>query len=355
MKYTENDNLTSILQGDTFKVWVGSLKSEIRRAQIKASVKVNSELLHLYWHLGAEICEKQKTANWGDGFLRALSEELMREFPTMKGFSYRNLRCIKQWYTFYNHDNAIWQQVVAKLGEVFFSVPWGHHLYILSQCKDTEKAVFYLRKTVENGWSRAMLLNFLDTDLYERQGKAVSNFKEQLPDTQSDLAQQTLKDPYCFDFITLTEGYRERELEDALTANITKFLLELGQGFAYVGHQIPLEVGDETVFPDLLFYHLELRCYVVVELKTVKFSAEHLGQLGLYVSAVNHLKKKPTDKPTIGLLICKTKDNVMAQYSLESTNQPIGISEYTLSHLLPTDIQSQLPTIADIESLLKDS
>lgn len=198
------------MRSDTFNAWVGSLKSEIRRAQIKASVKVNSELLHLYWHLGAEICEKQKAANWGDGFLRTLSEELMREFPTMKGFSYRNLRSIKQWYLFYNQQGAIWQQLVAKLGEAFFSVPWGHHLYILSQCKDTGKAAFYLRKTVENGWSRAMLLNYLDTDLYERQGKAVSNFKKRLPDEQSELAQQTLKDPYCFDFITLTEDYRER-------------------------------------------------------------------------------------------------------------------------------------------------
>jgi len=344
----------NIVRDTAFKDWVYSLKAEIRRAQIKASVRVNSELLHLYWHLGAEICEKQKTANWGDGFLKTLSEELMSEFPTMKGLSHRNLKYIKQWYSFYNQSDAIRQQVVAQLGDVFFSVPWGHHLYILSQCKDINKAVFYLRKTVENGWSRAMLLNFLDTDLYERQGKAINNFSRQLPDPQSDLAQQTLKDPYCFDFITLTEGYRERELEDALTANITKFLLELGQGFAYVGRQIPLEVGDETVFPDLLFYHLELRCYVVVELKAVKFSAEHLGQLGLYVSAVNHLKKKPTDNPTVGLLICKTKDNVMAQYALESTSQPIGISEYTLSHLLPAEIQSQLPTIEDIEAGLKD-
>lgn len=341
-------------QSDSFKEWVSSIKTEIRRTQIKASIKVNSELLHLYWHLGAEICEKQKTANWGDGFLRSLSEELMSEFPTMKGFSHRNLKYIRQWYSFYNQNNIIGQQVVAQLGEVFFSVPWGHHLYILSQCKDTGRAIFYLRKTVENGWSRAMLLNFLDTDLYERQRKTINNFDTKLPAPQSDLARETLKDPYCFDFITLTDDYRERELEDALTTNITKFLLELGQGFAYVGRQIPLEIGDETVYPDLLFYHLELRCYVVVELKTVKFRAEHLGQLGLYVSAVNHLKKKQTDNPTLGLLICKTKDNVMAQYSLETTNQPIGISEYTLSHLLPDNIQSQLPTIEDIEASLRD-
>ena len=279
----------------------------------------------------------------------------MAEFPDMKGFSYTNIRYIKQWYLFYSQDDAICQQAVGKLGEdVFFSVPWGHHLYIMSSCKDINKAVFYLQKTVENGWSRAVLLNFLDTDLYERQGKAVNNFSRFLPDTQSELAQQTLKDPYTFDFITLTENYKERELEDALTGNITRFLIELGQGFAYVGRQVPLEVGDETLFADLLFYHLELRCYVVIELKACKFKPAFIGQLGTYVSAVNHLKKKPTDNTTIGLIVCKTKDDVMAQYSLESSSQPIGISEYELSKLIPNDFKSQLPSIEEIENSIRN-
>ena len=348
-----------------FKSWVSQLKKDIRSAQIKAAIKVNKELLHLYWRMGADICEKQKSVSWGDGWLKELSRELMAEFPDMKGFSYRNLRYIRQWYEFYNQRIIIWQQAVAKLGDangqqpvaqisedVFFSVPWGHHLYIMSQCKDVERAVFYLKKTVENGWSRAVLLNFLDTNLYERQGKAVNNFNKLLADPQSELAAQTLKDPYNFDFLTLDGEYRERELEQGLTQNVTRFLLELGTGFAFVGSQVPLQVGDETVYPDLLFYHLELRCYVVVELKITKFKAEHLGQLGVYVSAVNHIKKKPTDNPTIGLLICKTKNNVMAQYALESTNQPIGISEYQLSKLMPENIQSQLPTIEDIEATL---
>lgn len=335
-----------------FRNWISTLKKDIRQAQIKAAVKVNSELLHLYWHLGEEIARKQKLATWGDGWLKELSRELLAEFPDMKGLSYRNLRYIRQWYNFYHGTDIIWQQVVAKLGETFFSVPWGHHLYIISQCKEPQKAIFFLQKTLENGWSRSMLLNFLDTDLYERQGQALNNFTRLLPQPQSDLAQQTLKDPYNFDFLTLTEGYRERELEDALTANITRFLLELGQGFAYVGKQVPLEVGDETLFADLLFYHLELRCYVVVELKTSKFKGEYLGQLGLYVSAVNHLKKKAADNATVGLLICKTKNDVIAQYALESTNQPIGISSYELSSLIPTEIQSQLPTIEEIEKSL---
>ena len=330
--------------------------------------------------MGADICEKQKSASWGDGWLKELSRELMFEFPDMKGFSYRNLRYIRQWHEFYNQDLTIWQQAVAKLDnaigqqavaqlgeanvqqvvakineDVFFSVPWGHHLYIISQCKDVDHAVFYLKKTVENGWSRAVLLNYLDTNLYERQGKAVNNFNRLLANPQSELAAQTLKDPYNFDFLTLDGEYRERELELGLTNNVTRFLLELGTGFAFVGSQVPLQVGEDTVYPDLLFYHLELRCYVVVELKATKFKGEHLGQLGVYVSAVNHIKKKPTDNPTIGLLICKTKNNVMAQYALESTNQPIGISENQLSKLMPENIQSKLPTIEDIEATLSDN
>ena len=350
-----------------FKSWVSQLKKDIRSAQVKAAIKVNTELLRLYWRMGADICEKQKSATWGDGWLKELSRELMTEFPDMKGFSHRNLKYIRQWYEFYNQQLIIGQQLVAQLRnderqqpvatiseDVFFSVPWGHHLYIISQCKDVARAVFYLNKTVENGWSRAVLLNFLDTNLYKRQGKTVNNFNKLLADPQSELATQTLKDPYNFDFLTLDGEYRERELEQGLTQNVTRFLLELGTGFAFVGSQVPLQVGEDTVYPDLLFYHLELRCYVVVELKVTKFKAEHLGQLGMYVSAVNHIKKKPTDNPTIGLLICKTKNNVMAQYALEATNQPIGISEYQLSKLVSEDIQSQLPTIEDIEATLSD-
>ena len=373
------ENMTMASNSD-FKSWVSQLKQDIRSAQIRAAIKVNTELLRLYWRMGADICEKQKSASWGDGWLKELSRELMTEFPDMKGFSHRNLQYIRQWYLFYNQENTIVQQAVAQLEDVnvqqavakldddmrqqtvaqisedvFFSVPWGHHLYIISQCKDVSRAVFYLKKTVENGWSRAVLLNYLDTNLYERQGKAVNNFNRLLANPQSELAAQTLKDPYNFDFLTLDGEYRERELEQALTHNVTRFLLELGTGFAFVGSQVSLQVGEDTVYPDLLFYHLELRCYVVVELKVTKFKGEHLGQLGVYVSAVNHIKKKPTDNPTIGLLICKTKNNVMAQYALESTTQPIGISEYQLSKLMPEHIQSQLPTIEDIEATLSDN
>lgn len=250
------ENMTLASNSD-FKSWVSQLKHDIRSAQIKAAIKVNTELLRLYWHMGADICKKQKSASWGDGWLKELSRELMAEFPDMKGLSHRNLQYIRQWYLFYNQRNTIVQQVVAQLGddkeqqpvaqiseEVFFSVPWGHHLYIISQCKDVDRAVFYLKKTVENGWSRAVLLNFLDTNLYERQGKAVNNFTRLLANPQSELAAQTLKDPYNFDFLTLDGEYRERELEQGLTQNVTRFLLELGTGFAFVGRQVPLQVGE---------------------------------------------------------------------------------------------------------------
>lgn len=339
----------AITQAQEFKSWVVELKKHILQSQIKAFVKVNTQMLQMYWYLGKEIKEKQKTAKWGSGFLQALSKELLRDFPSVQGFSYRNLRYIRQWYEFYEN----WQQLAAKTElDIFFSVPWGHHLYIMSKCKDIEKALFYQRKVVENNWSRSVLLNFLDTNLFEREGKAVTNFSGNLPFPQGDLALQTLKDPYNFDFLELTQPFLERELEDALTKNITRFLLELGTGFAYVGRQVPLDIGEDTLYIDLLFYHLELRCFVVIELKTTKFKPEYIGQLGTYVSAVNHLKKKESDNKTIGLLICKEKNNVMAQYALESTKEPIGIAEYKLETLVPENMQSQLPSIEEIEKEL---
>ncbi|MDU1906703.1 MAG: PDDEXK nuclease domain-containing protein, partial [Dysgonomonas sp.] len=297
-----------------------------------------------------------------------------------KGFSERNLYNIKQFYLFYSQDNTISHQVGAKLEDVdlhqagakikitekkintirhqlgdefeehlIFQIPWRHHVEIFSKCKSVQEALFYVQKTIENGWSRAVLMNFMDADLYHSQGKAINNFDRLLPDVHSDLVKETLKDPYDFDFLTLTENFKEKELEDALVANITKFLLELGHGFAYMGRQYPIKIGNKERVIDLLFYHLELRCYVVVELKAGEFEPEHTGKLGYYISAVNNQMKKEGDNPTIGLLICKTKDNIEAQYSLESSSQPIGISEYTFSKLLPENFKSSLPSIEDIE------
>lgn len=371
---------TDLIKNSEFKQWLVDLKGRIRQSQLRAFVKVNSELLHLYWDLGHDIVIRQMDSAWGSGFFTKLSKELKSEFPDMKGFSERNLYNIKQFYLFYSQDNTISHQVGAKLEDVdlhqagakikiaeknintirhqlgdefeehlIFQIPWRHHVEIFSKCKSVQEALFYVQKTIENGWSRAVLMNFIDADLYHSQGKAINNFDRLLPDVHSDLVKETLKDPYNFDFLTLTENFKEKELEDALVANITKFLLELGHGFAYMGRQYPIRVGNKERVIDLLFYHLELRCYVVVELKAGEFEPEHTGKLGYYISAVNNQMKKDGDNPTIGLLVCKTKDNIEAQYSLESSSQPIGISEYTFSKLLPEDFKSSLPSIEDIE------
>jgi len=249
-----------------------------------------------------------------------------------------------------NKGNIIRQQVVDEFkNSPLFLIPWGHHVCIINRCKSVHEALFYVQKTIKNGWSRAMLMNFIEADLYQSQGKAINNFDRLLPDVQSDLAKETLKDPYNFDFLALTENYKEKELENALIDNITKFLLELGHGFAYVGKQYSIQIGNKLRNIDLLFYHLELRCYVVIELKVKDFEPEYTGKLGYYITAVNNQLKKNMDNPTIGLLIVKQKDNIDAQYSLESSSQPIGISEYTLSKLLPEDFKSSLPSIEEIE------
>lgn len=373
-------NFNSSIKTTDFKQWVVDLKLRIRQSQIKAAIKVNTELLRLYWDLGHDIVVRQMDAAWGKGFFAELSKELLLEFPEMKGFSKSNLYNIKRFYEFYTQDNTIFQQVVGKLElpnrqqlaeEIqvvdneniavrqqladdfemlpIAQIPWGHHIQIFTKCKSVKEALFYVQKTIKNGWSRAVLMNFMEADLYRSQGKALNNFDRLLPEVQSDLAKEVLKDPYNFDFLTLTENYKEKELEDALTTNITKLLLELGHGFAYVGRQYPIKIGNKERNIDLLFYHLELRCYVVIELKVNEFEPEHAGKLGYYVTAVNNQLKKEVDNPTIGLLICKTKDAIDVQYSLESTTQPIGISEYTLSKLLPENFKSSLPSIEDIE------
>ena len=339
-----------VVNDDIYINWITDIKSRIRQSQIKAAIRVNKEMLRLYWDLGKEIVEKKAEALWGSGFYDSMSRSLKEEFPDATGFSVTNLKYMKRFYLFYaGFTNR--QQVVDDL-ERMYSVPWGHHILLFTKCNGIEEALFYIQKTIENGWSRAVLLNFLDVKMFEAHGKALTNFSKVLPDAQSELAQETLKDPYNFDFLTMTEGYREKEFEDALTANITKFLLELGQGFAYVGRQVPIIIGTKEKELDLLFYHLELRCYVVVELKVVEFDPAFVGQLGTYVVALNHQRKKECDNPSLGLLICKTKDNVLAQYSLDASSQPIGISEYNLSNVLPKNYVSVLPAIEDIEKSL---
>lgn len=335
------------LQPD-YKAWITDLKSRFASAQVKAAVSVNVTLLEFYWLLGEDIHNKQAASHWGAGLLNQLSQDLKSEFPDIKGFSKRNLEEIRRWYRFYAVEHSITQQAVAQLQKI----PWGHNLVIIRKSNSLDEALYYVQLTQTHGWSRVVLVHQIESGLWQREGKAINNFAQSLPAPQSDLARQTLKDPYIFDFLSLTKDYTEREIENALVEHITQFLLELGAGFAYMGRQVPLQVSDQEFFLDLLFYHVNLQCYVVIELKTTKFAPEHAGKLNFYIKAVDELLKKPTDNPTIGLLLCKEKDHVIAEWALSDINKPIGVSEYELTKQLPTELQSKLPTIEQIESEL---
>ena len=336
-----------------YSVWVQELKERYLTQRLKAHSAVMNYCLEFYWSVGKDIVSKQSENKYGSGFYKRLSLDLQNELPGVKGLSPTNLKYMKYFYELYA-DTPNRQQFADDFKEdALFSIPWAHHMIIIDKCKNnTAKACFFVNQTLEHNWSRPVLLNFLDTDLYERQGKSITNFTNTLPAVQGELAQQITKDPYTFDFLKLREKYDERDLKEALITNIEKFLLELGRGFAYMGREFRLEIGKEEKFMDMLFYNTNLHCYVVVEVKISKFKAGDLGQLGLYVSAVNHILKKDVDNPTIGLLICKSKDNIVAQYSLESSALPIGISEYELSKLYPLDFKSSMPTIEEIEEFL---
>lgn len=344
---------TNVIQNTEYKSWLADIKLKVRNAQIRAAVKVNTELLALYWQLGADIVLKQAKAKWGDGFLAQLSKDLMSEFPDMKGFSLSNLKYIKQWYVFYSQKDVKSQQVVGQVNQqIFTQIPWGHNIVIISKCKKIDEAFFYVQHTITHGWSRSVLTHQIESGLYKREGKAVNNFATTLPKVQSDLAAQTLKDPYIFDFLSMTKGYDERDLENELVAHVTKFLLELGAGFAYIGKQMPIKVGEREFIIDLLFYHTKLRCYVVIELKTVDFEPEHAGKLNFYLKAVDSQLRAENDLATIGILICKKKDKIVVEYALSEIHRPIGVSEYHLTHALPSKFKSSLPAIKDIEAEL---
>ena len=341
-------NKNQLISSD-FKKWVAELSNEYRKSQIKASVRVNGELLSFYFELGKEINSTSFKAQYGSKFYDNLSKELIKNLSDAKGFSPRNLRYIEKFYTLYKDEIQIMPQLVAEL----FSVPWGHHRYIIDKCKDVKKAIFFVKKTLENNWSRSVLLNFLDTDLYERQGKSINNFKFALPQVNTDLANDLTKDPYCFNFLMIEDKYTEKELKDALVANIQKFMLELGTGFAYLGREYRLQVNETELFIDMLFYNTVAHAYVVVEIKTSSFKPEFTGQLGTYVVAVDHLLRTEKDGKTVGILICKDHDNVLARFGVESSSQPLGISSYELSKFIPEDFKSSLPTIEEIEENLK--
>ena len=345
----------------SYRNWIREISSRFRQSQIKAAVKVNDEMLRFYWSLGHDLAEKKSTIGMGNEFYNQVSKDLRNLLPDVKSFSPTNLKYMQYFYEFYSgpqvvdSDSDQLSPQVVDSPDLLFSIPWGHHRYIIDKCKgDPGKALFYVRKTLENNWSRAVLLNFLDTDLYERQGKALTNFAQILPAEKSDLAQAITKDPYSFDFLTIREKYDEKELKDALMSNITSFLLELGNGFAYVGREYRLEIGETENFADLLFYNIKLHCYVVVEIKIREFESGDMGQLGTYMVAVNHQLKGKEDGPTLGLLICRSKDNVKAKYALEASSQPMGISQYDIGSFLPEKYKSSLPTIEEIEAELAD-
>ncbi len=350
-----------------YSEWIENLSSRYQRSQIKAAALVNSEMLHFYWSLGRDIVEMDAENIYGTSFFNKLSTDLKSAIPNAKGFSPTNLRYIKNYYLMERSLSEIYPQLEGilqgsgsdekspQVGGELMSIPWGHIKLLIDKCSDDpEKALFYARQTLINHWSRAVLQNFLDTDLYERHGKAVTNFALTLPEPQSDLAQEMTRDPYNFDFLTIHARYDEKELKDALMDNVQRLLMELGSGFAFVGREYRLVVGKTEQFLDLLFYNFNLHCFVVVEVKVTDFDPRDMGQLGTYVAAVDGIMKSDDDQPTIGLLICKTKDNVLAQYAANVLNAPIGISEYQLNKILKEEFKGSLPTIEEIEQGLSE-
>ncbi|ERP99110.1 hypothetical protein Q666_00155 [Marinobacter sp. ES-1] len=330
---------------DGYSDWLTDLKNRIHHAQQRASLAVNRELVLLYWQIGQDILQRQAAQGWGAKVIDHLAHDLRTAFPDIKGFSPRNLKYMRAFAEAWP-DSEFVQGVLAQL-------PWYHQLALLDKLPDAESRRWYAAKAIEHSWSRNVLVMQIESGLLQRQGKAVTNFEARLPKAQSDLARESLKDPYRFDFLNLGEEAQERAVESALVRHVTEFLLELGAGFAFVGRQVLVDVGGEEFFIDLLFYHLKLRCYVVIELKTGKFKPEHLGQLGFYLTAVDRQIKGDQDNASIGLLLCKSKNKVVAEYALSDKSQPMGIAEYKLQQALPAELETDLPSIEQIERELQ--
>lgn len=358
----------SIVSGKEYAKLLSMLKERYRKSQIKAAVKVNTAMLEYYWEMGRDISRLHQAAKWGSAFFDCLSLDLRTEFPNQTGFSETNIRYATRWYNFYNQSNInrhqVGDEIPHQLGEElempidFGRVPWKHHIHIFTHSDSVTEALFYIDKTIENGWSRSELEAEMNDDLYVKHGKAITNFDDKLPAPYSGLAKDILKSPYDFGFID-KKITNEKQLEDELASNITRFLLELGQGFAYVGRQMELKMpGGQTFIPDMVFYHTKLKLYIVVELKVTPFIPEYAGKLNFYVSAVDELMKQPDDNPTIGLLICKSKDNTVVEWSFRGMNQPLGVAEYKLgiakkaAEMLPSE--SELQRIIDTYEEGKD-
>lgn len=325
---------------------LSNLKERIRLAQIRAGISVNRELVLLYWGIGKDILERQDRAGWGARIIDQLGQDLRQEFPEMKGLSPRNLKYMRAFAEAWP-DEEIVQQLVAQ-------IPWGHNIRLLDKLPNSETRTWYAQRTIQNGWSRNVLEIQIETKLHERQGAASTNFESTLPATQSDLAREIIKDPYKFDFLGIGQEAEERVIEDALVRHIQEFLMELGVGFAFVGRQHRLEVGGDEFFIDLLFYHLRLRCYIVIELKAGKFKPEYAGKLNFYLSAVDDLLRHPSDEKSIGILLCREKNAVVAEYSLRDLTKPMGVAQYELARSLPSELEGALPSIEQLEHELAD-
>lgn len=328
------------------------LKNHVQNAQIKAVLSANKELLKLYWIIGKIIIEKQEKSGWGSSIIERLAKDLQNEFPGIKGFSRANIFRMRAFYAAYE----IVSEAPRQLEELpIFNIPWWHNVTLLTKLKDNQKRIWYAQKAIEYGWSNTLLEMHIESNLYEREGKAITNFKKTLPTPHSDMAQQSLKDPYVFDFLTLHAEHVEHDIEQGLIDNIQKLLLELGKGFAFIARQYHIQVQDNDFYIDLLFYNLRLRCYVVVELKARKFDPRDAGQLNFYLSVIDDQLRQADDKPTIGILLCKTKDNLIAEYALRGIDRPIGVAGYETEIIkkLPKKLKSSLPTIEEIEAELE--
>lgn len=344
------------------------IKQRIRQAQTRAMLSVNAELIRLYWELGQMLDARQKIEGWGAAVIPRLARDIRNDLPEIKGFSERNIKRMLAFYREYA-DLALVPQAVAPIetepkvpqavalfsSDVLLALPWGQHLLLMEKIKDAQVRHWYMRATLANGWSRSILQMQIEAAAHSRQGKATSNFAWRLLPPQSDLAQQALKDPYLFDFLTMAEPFRERELETGLIAHLEKFLLELGQGFAFVGRQYHVEVGEQDFYIDLLFYHLHLRCFIVIELKRGAFKPEHAGKINFYCNVVDDALKHASDTPTLGLILCQTQNEVIAEYALRGVDKPIGVSTFELTRALPTELESSLPSIEQIERELGDA
>lgn len=339
------DELTASPTG--YADWLAELKQRIHAAQQRATLAVNRELVLLYWQIGQDILARQASQGWGSKVVDRLARDLRNAFPDMKGFSPRNLKYMRAFAEAWP-DGEFVQAALAQL-------PWYHQLALLDKLQTAEERQWYAAQALENGWSRNVLVMQIESGLRQRTGAAITNFGQRLPRPQSDLARESLKDPYRLDFLGLGKEAQERAIEDALVKHVTQFLMELGAGFAFVGRQVHVEVGDKDFYIDLLFYHLKLRCYVVVELKAGEFQPEYAGKLNFYLSAVDSQLRHPSDNPSLGLLLCKNRDKVVAEYALRDMNKPIGVAEYQLVQALPKELQTDLPRIEDIESELRDA